>query len=494
MKIKCVKENKDIGQYDSIVDAAKAYNVNESSIRRALNNPNRTSCGMHWVTCDEEEEVEEKVTVLGDISNVDDSLKYDFLQGEYSWTSKGEKFVLTLELADKLFFGFSRHGLNLSSNAVRYKNNLSLRMWHSAKNRLQLYKDSDIFSPETRKGLSDKEYRELAASKIRELDAHKKKAVLDEYHKHLEKNYKKWRDIANKKTFAQEQILSELSDWLDSKKQDVVTIAVNPKAAPKELVAASADWHMGAKTKDRYNTPDYNPNVTLALANAFADEVNGENASEVSLMFLGDYIETWMGLNHPNSWQGIEVGHYGAEVIKRAIEMFEVIIAKVANVKRVIGIGGNHDRATNSNKEDVESQLATLIFYMLDRLYGNKIEFIYDPFCVEVDIDNIHYILQHGNTGSSKKSEGLINDYGNIGMFNMILTADRHTRGVLMDGWNRRHLQVPPMFIGNLYSTHLGFSSVSGCLKMNNNGTGLPRVTDESFYSKMNAEEFNKNK
>ena len=197
-----------------------------------------------------------------------------------------------------------------------------------------------------------------------------------------------------------------------------------------------------------------------------------------------------MGLNHSNSWQGIEAGHYGAEVIKKAIEMFEVIIAKVANIKRIVAIGGNHDRGTNSNKEDVESQLSTLIFYMLDRLYGDEIEFVYDPFCVEIDIDDIHYILQHGSTASSRKSEGMVNDYGSHGLFNMVLTADRHTRGVLMDAWNRRHLQVPPMFIGNLYSTHLGFSSVSGCLKIYNKGNGLPTVIDESFYSKMGADEF----
>ena len=482
MILKLNDKGETIESFPSLKKAGKSVGGYHFSISRAIKG-NRKYAGFYWKNSTEEDG-KKTPTKIGETSHANDNLSYKFSDNLYKWYLQSELVTVESELADRLFFEFSKHGQNLSSNEVRIRNGISLKHWHSLKNRLQLYKDSDIFAPETRKGLTDKEYRELAATKISELNAYKKKAVIDEYNKFHLNNAERWRNEANRKSFVHEKILDELSEWLEARPK-YVEIAVNKSSSTEHIIAATADWHNGAETESQYNTPKYSPDTVKSLVNAFSDRVNSYNAKEVTLAFLGDYIETWTGLNHPNSWQGIAAGYYGAKVVKETIEnLFEPIIKNVANIKRIIAVGGNHDRGTNSNKEDVKSEIASLMFYMLQRLYPS-IEILYNPFCVNPDLGNIRFILQHGNFNSTSKSEALVNDYGTHAKFNLILSADKHTRAILTDGWNRRHVKVPPMFTGNFYSTSMGFSSVSGCLIIKENN-GLPDIEDISFYSKLN--------
>jgi predicted phosphodiesterase len=474
-------------------EAARSVGTNESTIRGAENS-GRIVHGYSWTTNlsveenlipkEEKKNIELTEITIGDISNVDDDLSVSVVNNMYVWDSKGISYNLPIDVADKLFYDYSVYGNNLTSLEVRIKHNISPAQWYSLKGRLQLYKVSDIFSHETRNTLTDAEYRELVASKIRERDLFKKRTVIDEYNKFHISQATKWRDIANKKTFITDSIVNELAEWLVDRSENF-SIAINPKAKGGSLTVVTADWHLGAGVSEQYNTPEYNREIIGCIIDQLAEEVNAREAESVTLELLGDYFETISGLNHINSWQGIESGMYGAKVVIETIErLFENLISKIANVTKVVAVAGNHDRSTSSNKEDVMGEIATLAFYFLNRLYGGKIEFIYDPFCVVHMQDGIRHILQHGGTNSAKKSESLINDYGDTGVFNLILTGHQHSRGIIMDAWNRRHVQTPSIFTGNYYSTQLGFSSVSGALLIRGK-EGLPQITDLSFYSKL---------
>lgn len=486
MILKLNQKGEKVGEYKSMRKAGNSVDAHHSRISKAIEKGTEYR-GFLWQYMEVETPIAETKdpVKIGETNPFNDDLNYSFIDNIYKWRSiNGELMTLDAELADRLFFEFSKHGQGLTANEIRIRNGIGLKHWHSLKNRLQLYKDSDIFAPETRKNLTDQEYREQAEKKISELNAYKKKAVIDEYNKYHLKNAEAWRDQANKKSFIHEKILDELSEWLETRPK-YVEIAINKNPKAEHIVAATADWHNGAEIKSKYNTPEYSPDVVKTLVNSFSDKVNSYEAKEVTLFLGGDYIESWMGLNHSNSWQGIAAGYYGANVVKQTIEnLFEPLIAKIANVKRIVAVGGNHDRGTNSSKEDVNSEIATLMFYMLQRFYP-EIEIIYDPFCVNPDIGGIRYIMQHGNFKSTTKSEALVNDYGDPSKFNLVLSADKHTRVILTDAWNRRHVKIPPMFTGNFYSTGLGFSSVSGCLIIHE-VDGLPNIDDISFYSKLN--------
>lgn len=433
---------------------------------------------------------DEEQIKIGANGFVGDEGNYNFDQGNYYWNSRGKMFYISQELADKLFFEFSKHGLDLTQAEVRLRNNIGLREWHSMKSRLNLYKDSDIFSPETRKNYTDEEYRAEARRKIHELNAFKKRAVIDEYNKYHIKRAKKWRDEANKKEFSREFFLAELDEWMaELPKKEVIVRKNESKNLSGPLVVATADWHVGGFSKSEYINPEYNISVIKKLMDKLIDSVNKENSSEVTLVMAGDFIESWAGLNHADTWKSIEAGKFGAEVVKSVVDIvMDKLISNIHNLKRIVGVGGNHDRGTNDAKKDAMAEVASVIFYILEKIYP-EIEFIYDPFCVVKDFGNIRYIIQHGYHRAPYKGkpsgESLINDYGSQDKFNLVLTGDKHTRGIIIDAWNRRHVKIPPMFTGNRYSAREGFSSMSGCLFIREDN-GLPRITDISFYSKLN--------
>lgn len=439
-----------------------------------------------------EEDAKKDIKIGSEEYNGDDG-KYSFANGVYHWKSKGQDVSISQELADVLFFEFSKHGMDLSQSEVRLRNNIGLRDWYSLKNKLQLYKDSDIFSPETRKGYTDEEYRREAANKIHELNAYKKKAVIDEYNKYHLNQAKKWRNEAHKNLFNIDVLSNNLSLWLDKQSHKTHITSKNLTATSDPLVVATADWHFGAGVKSEYIQPEYNPSIISSLIDRLVDSINQEMSEDVTLVLDGDFIESWMGLNHIDSWKSIEAGHIGAQVVSGVIEqMLEPLLEGIYNLKRVVAVGGNHDRGTNSNKEDNLAEIASVVFYFLRRFYPN-IDFTYDPFCVSKDINNLRFIVQHGYFKAPYKGkeagDSLVNDYGSKDLFNLVLTADKHTRGVLMDSWNRRHVKIPPMFTGNFYSTSLGFSSVSGCLFIYED-EGFPKIIDKSIYSVWNEEKF----
>ena len=466
--------------YDSVKQAADKFNVDESSIRKAIKREHKCG-GFRWKYGDYD-----KVTTLGDISAFDDEPNYAFDGKKYSWKTKDEQFELPLEVADKLFFEFSVHGLNLSSMDVMMRNNLSPRQWHSSKNRLRLYKHSDIFSPESRASLTDKQYREVAKQKIQELDAYKKKAVVEEYNKYHLQEAKKWRDIANRKTFVLDYIVQELNEWLPTLKE--VTMVTSKEKGNIPSVAAIADIHLGARIENIYNTPQYDTSIiTNKLVPAMTSKINSFNPSDVDLIIDGDIIETFTGMNHPNSWQQIGIGEFGSQIVKTSIEVIEKMISQISNLRRIIFVAGNHDRITSSNKEDINGQVADIIAYVVRRLYNGKIKVEFDPYLWQGNINDVHYIITHGYDRSASKTETLVNDYaGERDMFNLVLSADKHTRNILGDGWNYRHVKIPPFFTGNAYSTRLGFSSTSGMLMIKSDN-GLPEITDCSFYSKLHV-------
>ena len=67
---------------------------------------------------------------------------------------------MSVQDADELFADFSRHGGNLSGQAIRQKYGMSAKAWNHIKSKLELYKDSHVFSPHTAETLSEDELDE----------------------------------------------------------------------------------------------------------------------------------------------------------------------------------------------------------------------------------------------------------------------------------------------------------------------------------------------
>jgi hypothetical protein len=58
-------------------------------------------------------------------------------------------------------------------------------------------------------------------------------------------------------------------------------------------------------------TDDFSYEVVVDRLKQAADQINRMGYKKVEIALLGDFIETFTGLNHMNSWQQLEYGGYG---------------------------------------------------------------------------------------------------------------------------------------------------------------------------------------
>jgi metallophosphoesterase superfamily enzyme len=251
-------------------------------------------------------------------------------------------------------------------------------------------------------------------------------------------------------------------------------------------IAVLADVHAGAKVKDELRTEDFDLDILARRMDDVAAETNAAGFEEVEVVILGDFIESFSGLNHTNTWKSLEYGAYGGNAVILAYEMVVDMLNKVNNLSGVTMVSGNHCRSSIKADLDSTGDAATIIAKMLE-LSGQNVD--YHPHVVSKDIDGIQYIFTHGHLGLSKRDiSHTAWNYGSQGKFNMLLMGHYHSRSGtkpivqkqshLEDSIDMRAMFAPSLFTGNAYSAQNGWSSNAGFLLVYNSGHGRPTVID----------------
>lgn len=251
-----------------------------------------------------------------------------------------------------------------------------------------------------------------------------------------------------------------------------------------------ADLHLGAYIDGLVRTKNYSIPILIEYLEEIVVKVNRMQYKEVNVLFLGDMIESFTGLNHKNSWKGLQKGMIGAEVIKFSVNILhEKLLAKLNNLNQVKLVAGNHDRLTSDKDEDTDGGACDLIAFGL-QLRGYKVEF--HPTVISVEIDGINYILLHGHKGISRKAtKDICWDFGKKGMYNVILEGHLHSiiqklsvnlKGkyniIKDDSVDHIRMNARSLFTGNGYSEDLGYTSNAGFSIITNNGKGLPNINN----------------
>ena len=251
-------------------------------------------------------------------------------------------------------------------------------------------------------------------------------------------------------------------------------------------VAVVSDFHIGAKVTDMMQTDDFGYDVVVDRLNQAAEQINRQKYKEVQVALLGDFIETFTGLNHMDCWQGIEYGGYGANVLIVAYEIIKDFLSKINNISTVSIVSGNHDRISVKSDVDSHGGVAQILAYMFEQS-GLKVNFSHSV--VSSNIDGMRYIFTHNHLGLAKKDMvQTFWEYGEQGVYNLLLGGHFHSRSgkaqykkldsIHWDQANYRSISVAPIFTGNWYSESNGWSSTSGITIVENNGDGKPNVFD----------------
>lgn len=257
-------------------------------------------------------------------------------------------------------------------------------------------------------------------------------------------------------------------------------------------VVKMADLHLGAEIEKLLRTSDFNIEILRAMLHRAARIINRFKYDLVHIHLLGDLIESFTGLNHKNSWKGLNKNLIGAEAVIVAVEVLENdFLNRIENLGSVKIIAGNHDRVTSDAKEDTQGDAAKLISWGLN-LRGFDTEF--DPKVLTHVVDGIAHILAHGHLSMTKDTKSMCWDYGKQGLFNLLCMGHLHSVIKLLsenqkkkfkitkdDAIDSRSMYCSSFFTGNDFSESIGYTSTGGFHIVEDNGFGRPNIYDFAF-------------
>lgn len=417
--------------------------------------------------------------------DTEEKVSYEVLDGDYVWKTQFGNIRIPVSQIDKMFYEYSRHGLDYSASEMRQEHNLKPWEWNSIKTRLQLTKDSDIFSPYTVENTEPKEMEGMIAERMQSLTQGFRGRVVKQYNQAIIKDYKnKLVDYHKKQLFSDEML-----DMILSIKPKVERVSLNTvpsrHSAPEHIVVTIADIHAGAKVEGLPVTRDYSSSVLESYLEKAAKIINSFNARNVTIMLMGDAIESFTGLNHKSSWHSMEYKMYGSKAYWNVYDLLFGFINKVHNIRKINGVPGNHSRGSENKDVDPVGEIEMLLFEGLKRnLQPLGIEVDYSSFIVSEEIDGINYIISHGDKKvSDTQTPYQINKYGKNDKYNVVLSAHLHTLEIPKNGDNAkfRRVRVPSFFSGNFYSESNGWTTQPGFLVFTNNGNGVANMYNFNF-------------
>lgn len=308
---------------------------------------------------------------------------------------------------------------------------------------------------------------------------------------------RQWQNVQVKINFQRRQYI-DLSPVRKELKRAVRKLQENEVPGSGVMMVATADFHMGAYINDLMRSPDFNISVLVNYLSQIADIVNSYKKKEVHLAMLGDFIESFTGLNHKNSWKGLSKGAFGTKAITLLYEVLrDSFLNRINNLTDIYIVSGNHDRVTSEKEGDEKGEVAEMLAYMLKESSKVRCTVHYHPMLLSVIVDGINYIMTHGHLGLSKKDIAhiILDHQLSNKVYRVFMKGHSHSREVKeakkkqilrvekeivvqMDDAGYRGFTIAPLFTGNFYSESLGYSSSAGFRTFVNNGKGGIITTD----------------
>ena len=411
---------------DAIKYVVQHFNLSERHARRAVDEYNEVA-----------------------VSRFKISEKCDFYKGYYEVTVKGKTHFLEWAEVKKMFFAYSRKGLGLSNEICALVFNKETEEWSSIKSALSLSSSSNSLDPVT-KYL----FPTFTSSEDTSLDKFAKlvEPLYNKY-KQLNKGINQQKRQAEKE---EDSLLQHLVNYIEDNVRCLPKVIYPKQSYSKQdrhLIVTIADLHLGVYVKDVEGLLDYDSEIAKQRLKYIADYINKEDC-EVTLMFLGDLVESVSGLNHQNTWHGIEQGFYLSQAIIKSTNILVEFCEQINNLHTVCGVPGNHGRFTAAKDQDPFGEAEYLIYYMMSQMMkGSGVNFKYDKLLVQHKVDGINYLIAHGDKKTFRKPDQIILKYfDHTADYNVLLQGHHHDFKILNETAKYRVISCPSIMSGNLFT------------------------------------------
>lgn len=414
-----------------------------------------------------------------EVMAIDDVDDWNIIDDNYVFNVAGSRKVFSIELIDDVFLHYSTRGYNYTQLQIIQKFGLKPRTFSQIQRKFKLSKACDIISPYTKQHNTHEDAVNIIDNKLEKV-LESGELTTRKYHEKLARKYRKsleegkldqgWKDSVIMEALAECPNVSEIKVLRDENNQI------------SEISVVLADIHAGGKNDKSKLSDRWDMEMVKEKLLRVAEVANSYKAAKVNLVILGDLVETISGVNHPDSWKGIEAGMFGPNIIIKTYEfLVENLINKVVNLSTVVATGGNHDRLQASNKLG-DTGATDLIFYMIQerlKLANSDVEVIYDPVLVSFAAESFGIIGVHGDKGLHKRELSYITQKFavNRDQYQFVFSAHLHSFFCQRNDDQEfgRRVTIPAIITGNDYSdVEIGRASKSGCVVVKGNMFGEP--------------------
>ena len=375
---------------------------------------------------------------------------YEVKDGAYIFIQDDLRYTLPVEEIDKMFYDFSKHGGNLSWEEMLEKYQLKPNVWYMIKNRLRLYKDSNVISPYTAENTPKHQLDKIVVDAThRHIDTIKQRMVQTH-----EKLYAKESKRAIKTLSNVEYFLDNIEKYIDKyKAKEIKWVEKQKPSWLHPLVIAMSDFHFGKKW-----TADIVKRMSL-----IKDFILSQPHDAVHIMSLWDLWEAFVeGGMHDGQSEWMEMHGFGLMMF--IVSIFEKMLTDVYASGKCItftGIGGNHDRMGKSHGQDMSRTWALVIYEMIKRGMS-KTDIKMNILTEKVNsfaYGSTHYIIHHGDDGfSNRRAEDILWKNGNNSKHNVILNGDKHN-ATFKETKNATWVQLPALAWAWEYDARLDLHS-----------------------------------
>ncbi len=378
---------------------------------------------------------------------------YDVVDGHYHFVKEDLLYKIPVEEIDGMFYDFSKHWANLTGEQMLAKYQLKPEVWHMIKNRLRLYKDSNVISPHTAETTPEGELEEIITeASARHIDTIKDKMVKTHEKLYAEESKRAIKTLSNLEYFLEnvERFIKEYKPKNIHFTPQNISIGIPP------LTIAMSDFHFGkAWTKAIVERMSYIRNYVLSQPN-----------TEVQIVSLGDLAEAFVeGGMHP--WQEAMMELKGFDLMLFISNIFEQFLSDLyTSGKRVsfVWIGGNHDRLGKTHSDDMQRTWALVVYELIKRgLSKSEIEVkILREKIESFDFWPNRFIIAHGDDGfSNRKPEDILWKNWDNTRHNVILFGDKHNCKI-SETKNATMIGLPALAGKGEYDARLDLHSESG--------------------------------
>ena len=237
-----------------------------------------------------------------------------------------------------------------------------------------------------------KQLRALTAERMLAKEKDKERVIVEEHDKATIVEYNKVIKQVKSKELQIEKMLDEVVNSMRIPEIIINKTSHLPQNNPDHVMICLGDLHIGGEAINLLATPDYNYDILMNRLSQVAVEINAIAAKKVSIMFLGDLIESLSNMNHPSTHMSVQSGFYGAKVFEAAVEAIIAFLNQIDNLIDVHSVSGNHDRADHDKSIEPYGNVATMIMYTLKKIYGDKLPINHHELLVSTQYDNLHFI------------------------------------------------------------------------------------------------------